>query len=190
MKYVFISPHIDDAFLSAGGLIFELLKESRSVQIQYIFTISNWTNSSSISNVSFEKNTELITAIRKAEEKKINDLLSYDCHHLDFLDFPLRPQDAKSNNILMREIEDHFRRTISKDDCWFFPLALEHPDHILIREIGEKFLREGYNIIFYEDMPYMSFGKYQLHNIHNHIQKRGLLSSSRKINFKKNSGAI
>ena len=64
MKHVFISPHIDDAMLSMGGLIIKLMSENRTVDILYIFTITDWVNPEIGPGKKYVKETTMISNIR------------------------------------------------------------------------------------------------------------------------------
>lgn len=185
MKHVFISPHIDDAFLSAGGLIINLLERGMEIRIDYIFTITEWTNFESISRKSYSTNKEEITAIRKEEEISINEIISYEYDFLDFLDFPLRKQIETNDITLVKLIFERLKEKITNTDCIYFPLGLDHPDHRLIHHIGQIFLQEGYKVIFYEDMPYMTYCIKDLKSYYDTLIQKKLVCETFQVNFEK-----
>lgn len=184
MKYVFISPHIDDALLSVGGLIINLINEKKQVNIKYIFTISNWTNPEAITEKTYVSDPVIISKIRKSEEMGISLVLKYEYDFLDYLDNPLRRELRKEEQELMiYKLRKQLEQLINKNDCYFFPLGLDHPDHILVREMGIDFLKKGFNILFYEDMPYLTSGKYDKREFYNAITKMGLVPEETFIDF-------
>ncbi|HEY8934866.1 MAG TPA: PIG-L family deacetylase [Cyclobacteriaceae bacterium] len=156
-----ISPHIDDAILSLGGLVMDLTNKSKRVNILYLFTISNWTNPNAISGSSYPKDEVSISQLRKEEEKSIIDKLHYTCDFLDLHDLPLRfGNRATSEQMIINEITERLQGLITKDDLIFFPLGLDHADHIITHKVGLQFRDVGYQVYFYEDLPYAALGNY------------------------------
>ena len=168
-----ISPHIDDAVLSLGGLIQDLTMKNEKVSILYVFTISQWTNPNAISGKKYDKDTISVTEIRKEEESAIAKRLAYDFDFMDFHDLPLRFTGNSSSEVAMiSEIINTIKKRITRDDQVFFPLGLDHHDHIIIHKIGLDLIDEGYQILFYEDLPYAAMGKHDHQkNYTNLIQK-------------------
>lgn len=136
-NYIFISPHLDDAILSAGALIYELKNKGR-VKIITVFT----------------KGDDFFLR-RKKEDKNACHYLEIDYLHLDFTDVLWR----NSSNLieeknLEKTIINRLKKSIknNKDTIIFAPLSIgNHIDHILINKV----CRDNYtNVIYWEDYPY------------------------------------
>lgn len=136
-NYIFISPHLDDAILSAGALIYELKNKGR-IKIITIFT----------------KGDELFFK-RKIEDINVCKYLKIDYFHLDFTDVLWR----NSSNLieeknLEKTIINRLKKSIknNKDTIIFAPLSIgNHIDHRIINKI----CRDNYtNVIYWEDYPY------------------------------------
>lgn len=168
MKQV-ISPHIDDAIFSLGGSICNWLGAGEEVRIIYIFTRSNWTNPASISGIEYPKDTETVTALRKAEERDLQDILDHDTEFLDWketglrgrktmlLDLLLHGSMPVTKNRMTNRIREQLKNTLDRNTSCFFPLGLgkwRHPDHVITREIGLSLLMDGFKVAIYEDLPY------------------------------------
>lgn len=153
-----VSPHIDDAFLSMGGTIINWINQGKDLEIIYPFTLSNWTNPLNISKIIFEKDTEKITKLRKREEKKINENLRYKYIFLDFPDRGIKPDWSDVETAKMKvDVKERLLLQLNKDATIYFPIGINHFDHILVREIGKELIDEyNYNIHFYEDLPYIA----------------------------------
>jgi len=148
-----ISPHIDDAVLSLGGLIDKLAPEF-DIRVINIFTLSNWINPNGIFKSKYaETDTDIISGMRKAEEMESNRQLHYRSEFLDFPDRPLRDNTMPQHELHGR-IKDVIKEYLEKDSCVLFPLGVDHPDHKIIAAIGNELFEEGHCILFYEDMPY------------------------------------
>jgi LmbE family N-acetylglucosaminyl deacetylase len=162
---VILSPHIDDAFLSLGGLLNEFKSDGIPYHIIYIFSLSNWTNQGAPKSESITSSPEKITALRKMEELNVKKFINhtYDC--FDFPDQPLREEQSQMSLLnLAQQIRDRVTNMVSKDDLLYFPIAISHPDHIITRRIGMELMKMGYNVAFYEDMPYVAFSEYFFDN--------------------------
>jgi len=156
-----VSPHIDDAILSLGGLVMDLINKDKRIHITYLFTVSNWTNPNAISGLTYSKDEAAISQLRKEEEKSIMAELNYACDFLDLHDLPLRfGNRAVDEQAIIREITKRLHATVTKDDLIFFPLGLDHADHIITHKVGLQFIVAGYQVIFYEDLPYAALGNY------------------------------
>lgn len=153
------SPHIDDAVLSLGGCILNWRGKGLKIKINNIFTISNWTHTNPISDVNYGKNISRVTELRKTEERNLANNLQYEYEFWDFLDCPLRhnfsPTDIQN---MENQICDRIKKKLNKKDSFFFPLGIDHPDHILVKKLSSFFINKGYKIYFYEDLPYFSWG--------------------------------
>jgi LmbE family N-acetylglucosaminyl deacetylase len=149
-----VSPHIDDAIFSIGGLISKLARRNEEISIHYVFTLSEWTNPEASSNPVHNSGVETVTAERKKEERSISSIVSYGINFFDFLDFPLRPKTDASEIDMIKSIASRIRRIVDRHEVVFFPVGITHPDHVIVGIIGRTLFDEGYNVMFYEDLPY------------------------------------
>jgi hypothetical protein len=181
-----ISPHIDDAFLSVGGIMCSLQEKNVEIVISNVFTMSNWVNSAACEVSAYGNNVELVTRARKSEEANLSNKLHYKYSFLDFEDHPLRVgYTEEAQQQLPGLIGEKLTNIIKKEDTVFFPLGLDHVDHIIIRQIGLSFLTKGYNTIFYEDLPYAAFGDFDYKERHDLITRRHLSPQLMEIDIEK-----
>lgn len=147
--YYFISPHLDDAILSAGGLIFDL-KDNNKVKIITVFTKGN-----------------KLFLKRKEEDISVCKYLGIDYLHLGFADALWRNsydsiEDVFSKQINSTKEEVDLEKIIikklkkiiknAKNTTIFAPLSIgNHIDHRIVNKIcRENFI----NVIYWEDYPY------------------------------------
>ncbi len=157
---VMLSPHSDDVALSLGAF---LLARSILLNVNIItaFSISECTADDSIND------SAIVSSIRKAEDVNFANSL---CGHvevswLDRQDAPLRlhiPDEAvfSSNPFYMsRDEVQHLADKIKEECCnvdlLFAPMGLgKHIDHIVVRNAALELLKDGFPLVFYEDIPY------------------------------------
>lgn len=154
-----ISPHIDDSLLSAGGLVLHLLRKNVQLKMNYVFTVSDWVNPNAIVPNHLPLDAETVTAIRKSEEKVIAERLSYEYSFLDFEDLPIRSKLGLHQNDLhplIDQITIRLEQCCEDSDLCFFPLGVQHVDHLIISRVGMSLHKRTNKIIFYEDLPYAS----------------------------------
>lgn len=136
-NYYFISPHLDDAILSAGGLIYDL-KDKGKVKIITVFT-----------------NGDELLLKRKIEDKNVCRYLGVGYLHLGFTDVLWRnnPNLREERNLEIA-IAYKLKETIKNDKntIIFVPLSIgNHFDH----KIVNKICRDNYtDVIYWEDYPY------------------------------------
>jgi len=192
MKYIVVSPHIDDAFLSIGGLISDLLNRGHQVETDYIFTICNWTNPDPLYKPVLESSdVPTVTGIRKEEEARVSRIAGHRYHFYDFPDWTLRDGYSAEDSIKM--VENIARRLAERAEdgaILIFPVGLQHPDHLLIREIGVSLLEAGRTIAFYEDLPYMSCGDIDFHEFCKTIKDKGFKPRSNAIDMNAKIGIL
>lgn len=159
MKHI-ISPHIDDAVFSIGGLLSHYATTKEPFDVQYLFTISDWINPDALDSVGHKSGSHEVTRLRKDEEAKVSAELGFKSFFMDLLDFPLREFQPDIVNIIVSGI---LNGCSEKDPEFFLPLGLVHPDHVLMREVTACLLRSGRRVSLYEDLPYASneFSAYQ-----------------------------
>ncbi len=150
-----ISPHIDDAFICLGGFFLNHYRQE-PFRVHHVFTRTNATTRNNISGTTYEKDVELVTALRKNEERSIAAILGHWYACWDFPDRPLRTEYSDDDTRrLEREIAGKIAGTIGRHDTAYFPLGIMHSDHLLVSRIGVRLREEGYRVRFYEDMPYL-----------------------------------
>lgn len=146
MKYenIIISPHIDDAFFSLGGL---LLKNKRKPQkVVDVFATSDYT-------ISGRANVKDTTRMRRSEEAKNAKKVGAEVEFLPF-------SDAGSGNASKRTyaaLKSRLKKYLGLGKRVFFPLGIGgHGDHVLVSKIGVELAQEtgNRNVYFYEDLPY------------------------------------
>jgi len=170
-----VSPHIDDAILSLGGLIRNTTGAENRVSVQYVFSISDWVNPDSIDGAPPSTGQASITEIRKKEEALVCSELGYQYDFFDFMDLPLRKGEATSEmNGLIGDIKNKLEKTLHPSDDCFFPLGFGHPDHKVVNEIGLNLLARGYEVLFYEDLPYAAYGDYNYEERCSFLKQEGL----------------
>lgn len=169
---VVFSPHLDDAVLSMGSFISQILKNGNKVTVISIFTEGTDLSSQSIQIML--KRAHFHDAKRYFKQRKIEDVAALtelganvEVQHLDLVDAAWR---SKNNTLLYPSnqlTEVHFLdgdiytklHSIMKklldattDVAVFAPLALgKHVDHTLTRDAAISVFPQAF---FYEDFPY------------------------------------
>lgn len=183
-KYIILSPHCDDAAFSLGASIID--SKFENILILTIFSKSTCT----ANNLNNE--IEEVTKMRKKEDQaffsscKSEVELSY----LDLLDAPIRlnirEEDVcsyikmNSNKLLQNEIEHKIYNYLIDNSLILSPLGLgNHIDHLIVREIAFRLLKDNYNVGFYEDLPYA--GTIPTTEIHSYINQ---LNKNEKLYLK------
>lgn len=153
------SPHIDDAVFSLGGSIRNWREKGIHVKVHNIFTVSDWIAPDSISGMDRNLGLKEVTALRRNEEALVGEDLNFEFNFWEFLERPLRKAFSEQDNDKMKaEIHERISSCLNSEDQFFFPIGIEHEDHILINELAGNFINKSFNICFYEDMPYVSWG--------------------------------
>lgn len=146
MKRLIISPHLDDAVLSAvNGMT------PGSTTVLTVFAgipnadtpVSDWDRASGNANAVES------TLQRRREDTKALDYLGVESIHLDFLDAPYRLEPLTSLR-LRDEIECH---TDGFDEVWIPSGIGGHPDHRIVADLA-PILRGEFDRVIYADLPY------------------------------------
>lgn len=138
-EIIFISPHLDDAILSCGGLIAKFSKEKKKILIVTVFT-------------------EGINKKRKNEDNEVCKALNVDYIHLGLTDVINRKNDLSWEKIKDKLIK---RIEIQKNGVLYFPLGIGgHMDHLLVRQVGVSFKKN--RVYFWEDYPYKMYNSAQI----------------------------
>lgn len=173
MRWIYFSPHLDDAVLSAGGLIFEQTRSGIPVEI-WTFMCgypppgevspfaellhAQWGFSSA----------EETTRSRREEDRNAAAVIGAQVVHFDFLDciyrraangewlyseiaIPPREEDRQ----IPQQIADAITSRLQPDDVLVAQLSVgSHVDHVLVRKGVELVGRP----LFYDiDIPYMFY---------------------------------
>ncbi|MCR4313010.1 MAG: PIG-L family deacetylase [Candidatus Roizmanbacteria bacterium] len=135
--YYFISPHLDDAILSAGGLI-NYLKDRKKIKIITVFTEG-----------------DKLFLKRRIEDMNVCRYLGIEYLHLGFTDVLWRDIfNLKKERILVKAITNKIKKLIknSEDPIIFAPLSIgNHIDHRIVNKICKDNFT---NVIYWEDYPY------------------------------------
>lgn len=171
MRWIYISPHLDDAILSAGGLIYEQTKSGLPVEIWTL--LSGFPPQGELSMYAqvmhhqwgISSADELIR-MRRAEDMKAASTVGALAVHFDFLDCiyrrgqtgewlysdifaPPHEEDAS----LPRQMADAISARLTRDSVLVCPLGLgSHVDHLLVRRAAELC---GRPLLYVADIPYL-----------------------------------
>ena len=171
MRWIYLSPHLDDAVLSAGGLIYEQAKAGTPVEIwTFMCGLPEETELSMFARVlHYEWGTttaEETLRVRRAEDVKAAGIVGAKVVHFDFLDciyrrgrdgdwlyldvyLPPHEDDAD----LPRQIAESIAPRLTRDDVLVCQLGLgSHVDHILVRRAAEML---GRPLLYDADIPYV-----------------------------------
>lgn len=171
MRWIYISPHLDDAVLSAGGLIYEQARSGNPVETWTILAgVPAGTELSTFAQVMHHlwgtSSAEATVQVRRLEDARAAQLLGAQPTHLDFLDCLYRqgnngewlyadiytpPREADLH--LPGRVAEVLTARLQPDDVLVAPLALgAHVDHLLIRQAAELL---GRPLQYYADIPYL-----------------------------------
>jgi len=149
MATFIISPHFDDAILSAWSIA-----NNDNV---FILTICGGVPEKHTKIASSDKNCGFNSAAdaaicRKAEDLALCKHIKSKYIHLNEFDYPYAPNKNIWN------IENEISKYITSNDIVYAPLGIgKHPDHILSRNIIiNMFKKIKFLLIFYADYPYAS----------------------------------
>ena len=171
-RWIYLSPHLDDAVLSCGGIIDSQRKAGIPVEIW------NWmsgipSDDMPLSDLARSVHAEWGLASAKeavdarlAEDRLATHRVDALPRYFDFLDciyrhdekgaalytedifVPPHPVDA----LLIDEIAAVMKENIRPDNILVCPLTIgNHPDHVIVRRAAEK---TGHPLLYYADIPY------------------------------------
>jgi hypothetical protein len=159
MRWIYLSPHLDDAVLSAGGLIYEQTRSGIPVEI--------WTL---MCGYALEEavSAEETTRLRREEDKNAAAIVGATPVHFDFLDCIYRrgpngdwlySEISVPPHIEDAQIPKRIAETVSArllpDDILVAQLAVgSHVDHVLVRQAAELL---GRPLLYDIDIPYMFY---------------------------------
>jgi LmbE family N-acetylglucosaminyl deacetylase len=172
MRWIYLSPHFDDAVLSCGGVIFEQSRQGIQTEIWTIFAgdpppgplsefarqnHSLWGLTSGVEPV----------ALRAAEDEEAAGIVAAELVHFEIPDCIYRrtpdgeylytesvitPPHRADRRLPIR-IRTALRSELRQDDLLVCPLGLGgHVDHGLVRQAAEALRRP---LLYYADVPYI-----------------------------------
>lgn len=172
MRWIFISTHLDDVILSAGGLIYERTRIGDAVEIwTLVCGFPPDSESSPLAQAlhsqwGFRSAKDAIRS-RRAEDQQAASVMGASVHHFDFLDCIYRRNAAgewlyPQNTFIPICVDDDslpalmttaLAERLQPDDIVLCPLALGgHVDHVLVRRAVENL---GRPLQYYADFPYL-----------------------------------
>jgi LmbE family N-acetylglucosaminyl deacetylase len=172
MRWIYLSPHFDDAVLSCGGLIFEQTRLGVQVEVWTIFAgdpppgpLSEFARQNhALWGLSSGEET---LAMRRAEDEEAAGLVGAELVHFDIPDciYRLSPKGEylytetvltsphPADRGLPIRIAGTLRSELRRDDQLVCPLALGgHVDHQLVRLAAESLQQP---LLSYADVPYV-----------------------------------
>lgn len=173
MRWIYLSPHLDDAILSAGGLISEQTRAGIPVEIwTFMSGYAPEENISPLAQILHAQwgfsSAEETTRKRRQEDQRAASLLGAKTLHFDFLDCiyrrgsdgewlyldiyaPPHPEDAG----LPAQIAETISARLEPDDVLVSQLAVgSHVDHVIVRQ-GAELL--GQPLFYAIDVPYILY---------------------------------
>ena len=171
MRYIYFSPHLDDAILSAGGLIAD--QTNAGIPVEIWTFMAGLPEGDELTDFAQEMhkswgttNAKDTLQIRREEDKRAATQVGAKAVHFDFLDCIYRrgkngealykssvfiPPHAEETD-LPAQIAQAMVAWLKPDDFVVSQLAVGgHVDHILVRKAAEMLKRR---LHFYEDIPY------------------------------------
>ncbi|HUH97026.1 MAG TPA: PIG-L family deacetylase [Anaerolineales bacterium] len=172
MRYIYFSPHLDDAVLSAGGLIYDQARAGHAVEIwTFMSGFPDGTELTDFAKHLHElwgtTSAEETMRVRRAEDRRAAALIGAKAVHFDFLDCIyrrgrdgeflyrdvfIRPSPAEAD--LPAQIAQTMIAWLRPDDLVVAQLAIGgHVDHLLVRRAVE--LLKKHSISWIADIPYL-----------------------------------
>lgn len=150
-KILLISPHFDDAVLSAG----QLMAGRPNVDVITVFGGAPKPKQKTPYDIKcgFDNST-IANYARKIEDINALKILKANPIHLDFIDGQYR--DNELDSFMFEDLEDILLKQIEENNYEFIiaPLGIGHPDHLfvsdVVRTINKKIIETVY---LWEDLP-------------------------------------
>ena len=174
MRWIYLSPHLDDAVLSAGGLIYEQTKSGTPVDIWTLMCgyplelqADEYSSFAQLQHAQwgFSSAREGID-IRRKEDQNAAALVGAGIVHFDFLDCIYRrgangdwlydeifvPPRAEDREI-PSQIAEAVSARLEPDDVLVCQLSVgSHVDHVLVRQAAEML---DWPLLYDVDIPYL-----------------------------------
>ena len=171
MRYIYFSPHLDDAILSAGGLIYDQTQAGHAVEIwTFMCGYPDETELTEFAKRMHESwettSAEETIRLRRAEDQKAAAMVGAKAVHFDFLDCIYRcgkngeflyPDTIIGSNPAEADLPAQVAQTmiawLKPDDFVIAQLAVgSHVDHLVVRNAAELLHR---SIAWIADIPYL-----------------------------------
>ncbi|OQY29793.1 MAG: hypothetical protein B6I38_07890 [Anaerolineaceae bacterium 4572_5.1] len=201
MRWVYLSPHLDDAILSCGGIIFEQGQAGVPVEIWNLMSgipsanlpLSDLARSVHAST-GFDSAKKTMDC-RLAEDRLAARRVDAFPRYFDFLDSiyrrdengsPLYTNDIfgpphPADNTLITQIASLLRENLQADDILVCPLTIgNHPDHVILRRAAEKIEHPLY---YYADIPYAIWFPEQLAEVTGNLSVEAYPVSEEGLRF-------
>jgi LmbE family N-acetylglucosaminyl deacetylase len=171
MRWIYISPHLDDAIFSAGGLMYEQSAAGHVVEVWTLF--SGLPSGESVSPLAADiqsqwgfRSADETVRSRRDEDRRAVEIVGARATHFDFSDCIYRsgsnggwlysdtfaPPHPDDDGLFAR-LTDSIARRLRPDDILLCPLAIgSHVDHVLARRAAERL---GWFLLYYADIPYL-----------------------------------
>jgi LmbE family N-acetylglucosaminyl deacetylase len=172
MRWIYISPHFDDAVLSCGGLIADQTRDGNPVEIWTI--CAGEAPEGPLSNFAKQTHKDWGTGnaastvrIRREEDRDAAKHVGAEILHFNFPDCIYRRASNKSllypmsifspwnpsECNLYKDIAASIKERLQQDDVLVCPLAIgNHVDHIMVRLALESL---DTSLLYYADIPYL-----------------------------------
>jgi len=171
MKWIFLSPHLDDVVYSCGGFVWELTNSGVEVEVWTICTSDPPSEELSSFAASLHNDwglAENAYHVRRQEDLDALQILGANIRHLTFLDCIYRQSSTgeyfyenehaifggldPSESGLIDELLTALDLEIPKDSRVVAPLGIgNHVDHELARKAANRLDR---SVFYYADFPY------------------------------------
>jgi LmbE family N-acetylglucosaminyl deacetylase len=186
MHWIYISPHLDDAALSAGGFIFDQIQSGNLVEIWTI--VCGFPPPGKLTPLAHvihsqwgTESAEETIRLRRDEDIKAADILGATAVHFDvpdciyrrgpdgdplYLDIFVQPHKAEAN--LPNHIAETIAPRLQPDDQIICQLGVGgHVDHILVRQAAEQLNRP---LWYAADIPYLFWHPEKLNSFVSEMQ--------------------
>lgn len=171
MRWIYLSPHLDDVVLSCGAIVWQQVQAGQKVEIWSIFAGDPPEGDLPPFALTLHERWQTgpqAYAVRRAEDRAACAVLGAQPRHLHFADCiyrrlpsgepliaeneqlfaPLHPQEAP----LLQEISDLLAAYLPRNAMLISPLSIGgHVDHRLVRAAAERL---GRRLGYYADYPY------------------------------------
>lgn len=152
-RWIFLSPHFDDAVLSCGGMIYDLTNQGIPVEVWTVCSAVPTWESSEAQKFHREwgvSNGKEAVEMRREEDREACKILGATPIHLDLCDKIYRQDDCG--------FLDHIKHALSKiparDNIITSFAVGNHPDHTLTRNAAES---EGRFLKYYLEISYQLY---------------------------------
>ena len=167
-SYVFLSPHLDDAVLSCGGIIYRLVQAGQAVQAITIFAGDPPPGPLAPFAQSLHDRWQAAPVDRRAEDSEALRRLGAQAIHWPYADAVYRRHPvtgdalydseesifgevAEADTPAIESIRDRLKRTDPSVRLVVPLTAGHHVDHQIVRSAAESL---GRSLTYYEDYPY------------------------------------